>query len=122
MPPEVRGHKFFAGRGRSIKFSPDVGSLARGVRLARRGVAARGARAVNVQREGRRSSMSEGLKAVFIAGGAGTRLWPLSRESRPKQFHALADDGASLMRQTVERVLPVVAASDVWVVTGERYV
>ncbi|MCA1614848.1 MAG: mannose-1-phosphate guanylyltransferase [Acidobacteria bacterium] len=64
--------------------------------------------------------MSEGLKAVFIAGGAGTRLWPMSRESRPKQFHALAGE-ASLMRQTVERVLPVVAASDVWVVTGERY-
>jgi mannose-1-phosphate guanylyltransferase/mannose-6-phosphate isomerase len=64
--------------------------------------------------------MAEGLKAVFIAGGAGTRLWPLSRESRPKQFHALAGE-ASLMRQTVERVLPVVAASDVWVVTGGRY-
>ncbi len=65
--------------------------------------------------------MAEGLKAVFIAGGAGTRLWPLSRESRPKQFHALAGD-VSLMRQTVERVLPIVHASDVWVVTGERYV
>ncbi|HEX8282714.1 MAG TPA: sugar phosphate nucleotidyltransferase [Pyrinomonadaceae bacterium] len=65
--------------------------------------------------------MSEGLKAVFIAGGAGTRLWPLSRESRPKQFHALAGE-VSLMRQTVERVLPVVAASDVWVVTGARHV
>jgi mannose-1-phosphate guanylyltransferase len=65
--------------------------------------------------------MAEGLKAVFIAGGAGTRLWPLSRESRPKQFHALAG-GESLIRQTVERVLPVVPARDVWVVTGERYV
>ncbi|HEX8686423.1 MAG TPA: sugar phosphate nucleotidyltransferase [Pyrinomonadaceae bacterium] len=64
--------------------------------------------------------MPEGLKAVFIAGGAGTRLWPLSREARPKQFHALAGE-ASLMRQTVERVLPVVEARDVWVVTGERY-
>jgi mannose-1-phosphate guanylyltransferase len=64
--------------------------------------------------------MAEGLKAVFIAGGAGTRLWPLSREARPKQFHALAGD-VSLMRQTVERVLPVIPASDVWVVTGERY-
>ncbi|HEX8686911.1 MAG TPA: sugar phosphate nucleotidyltransferase, partial [Pyrinomonadaceae bacterium] len=65
--------------------------------------------------------MAEGLKAVFIAGGAGTRLWPLSRGPRPKQFHALAG-GASLMRQTVERVLPIIGASDVWVVTGERYV
>jgi mannose-1-phosphate guanylyltransferase len=65
--------------------------------------------------------MSKGLKAVFIAGGAGTRLWPLSREGRPKQFHALAGR-ESLMRQTVERVLPIIDASDVWVVTGERYV
>jgi mannose-1-phosphate guanylyltransferase len=65
--------------------------------------------------------LSEGLKAVFIAGGAGTRLWPLSRAGRPKQFHALAGE-ASLMRQTVERVLPVIDARDVWVVTGARYV
>lgn len=65
--------------------------------------------------------MGEGLKAVFIAGGAGTRLWPLSREASPKQFHALAGE-ASLMRQTVERVLPVIPAEDVWVVTGARYV
>lgn len=63
----------------------------------------------------------EGLRAVFIAGGAGTRLWPLSRAGRPKQFHALAGK-ASLMRQTVERVLPVIDARDVWVVTGARYV
>src|SRR5829696_8370263 len=65
--------------------------------------------------------MGEGLQAVFIAGGAGTRLWPLSRGARPKQFHALAG-GESLMRQTVKRVLPVIPASDVWVVTGARYV
>jgi mannose-1-phosphate guanylyltransferase len=63
----------------------------------------------------------EGLKAVFIAGGAGTRLWPLSRGARPKQFHALAGE-SSLMRQTVERVLPVIPARDVWVVTGASYV
>jgi mannose-1-phosphate guanylyltransferase len=61
------------------------------------------------------------MKAIFIAGGAGTRLWPLSREGRPKQFHALAGK-ASLIRQTIERVLPVVSGADVWVVTGERYV
>ncbi len=65
--------------------------------------------------------MGEGLKAVFIAGGAGTRLWPLSRGRSPKQFHALAGE-SSLMRQTVERVLPVIDARDVWVVTGARYV
>lgn len=59
--------------------------------------------------------------AVFMAGGSGTRLWPLSREDNPKQLHALIGE-QSLMTQTVERVLPIVAASDVWIVTNASYV
>jgi mannose-1-phosphate guanylyltransferase len=59
--------------------------------------------------------------AVFMAGGSGTRLWPLSREDNPKQLHALIGD-ESLMTQTVARELPLVPASDIWIVTNERYV
>ncbi len=40
---------------------------------------------------------------AIMSGGAGTRLWPLSTEARPKQFHALGGD-ASLFAQTVRRV------------------
>lgn len=40
---------------------------------------------------------------VIMVGGAGTRLWPLSRRARPKQFHALLG-GETLLRTTVERV------------------
>lgn len=58
--------------------------------------------------------------ALFMAGGSGTRLWPLSREDNPKQLHALVGD-KSLMTQTVERVHPLVAAKDVWIVTSARY-
>ncbi|HEX8097693.1 MAG TPA: sugar phosphate nucleotidyltransferase, partial [Pyrinomonadaceae bacterium] len=58
--------------------------------------------------------------ALFMAGGSGTRLWPLSREAHPKQMHALVGE-KSLMTQTVERVRPLVPAEDVWVVTGERH-
>jgi mannose-1-phosphate guanylyltransferase len=47
------------------------------------------------------------LYAVILAGGSGTRFWPLSRERRPKQFLALGGD-RSLLRQTVERLLPLV--------------
>lgn len=42
------------------------------------------------------------ITPVIMVGGAGTRLWPLSRRSRPKQFHALLGD-RSLLRTTAER-------------------
>jgi mannose-1-phosphate guanylyltransferase len=58
------------------------------------------------------------MKALFLAGGAGTRLWPLSRVDRPKQLHALIGD-RSLITQTVERVGDVIAPEDVWIITGE---
>jgi mannose-1-phosphate guanylyltransferase len=58
--------------------------------------------------------------ALFMAGGSGTRLWPLSRESNPKQLHALVGP-KSLMTQTVERVAPLIAPNDVWIVTGRNY-
>ncbi|HZI16980.1 MAG TPA: sugar phosphate nucleotidyltransferase [Pyrinomonadaceae bacterium] len=61
------------------------------------------------------------MKALFIAGGAGTRLWPLSRNERPKQFHALAGE-SSLLAQSIERVRPLVRAEDTWVVTAARHV
>lgn len=59
--------------------------------------------------------------ALFMAGGSGTRLWPLSRESNPKQLHALVG-AQSLIAQTVERVLPIIAPNDVWIVTSRKYV
>ena len=54
---------------------------------------------------------------VILAGGSGTRFWPRSRRARAKQVLAL--DGASTMiQQTLERLLPLAAASDVWVITN----
>jgi mannose-1-phosphate guanylyltransferase len=60
------------------------------------------------------------MKALIIAGGTGTRLWPLSREDRPKQLQPLIGD-ESLIAQTVRRILPAVRREDLWVVTGSRY-
>ena len=48
--------------------------------------------------------MSTPLLPVIFCGGSGTRLWPLSRESYPKQFLALHGDGISMLQKTVERL------------------
>jgi len=58
------------------------------------------------------------LHAVIMAGGSGTRFWPASRRSRPKQLLSLVG-GVPLIRTTVDRVLPLVPAERIWVVTTE---
>ncbi|REC94290.1 mannose-1-phosphate guanylyltransferase/mannose-6-phosphate isomerase [Kushneria indalinina] len=44
------------------------------------------------------------LFPVIMAGGSGTRLWPLSRPHYPKQFIALTDEGESMLQQTIKRL------------------
>ena len=58
------------------------------------------------------------MRILLLAGGGGTRLWPLSTEEQPKQFLALLS-GKSLLRETYERLLPL--SRDVYVATGARY-
>jgi mannose-1-phosphate guanylyltransferase len=65
-------------------------------------------------------SFSE-LWAVVMAGGAGTRFWPLSRRGRPKQLLALTGD-RSLLAASVERLAPLVPAERTLVVTGRDVV
>jgi mannose-1-phosphate guanylyltransferase len=60
------------------------------------------------------------MYAVIMAGGGGTRLWPLSRRARPKPFLPLID-GRSLLQGTVSRLRPLILPDDVYVVTEERY-
>jgi mannose-1-phosphate guanylyltransferase len=54
---------------------------------------------------------------VIMAGGRGTRFWPLSRTDRPKQLQALAS-GQSLLRETYDRVAPLVGPERVLVITS----
>jgi mannose-1-phosphate guanylyltransferase/mannose-6-phosphate isomerase len=59
----------------------------------------------------------EHLNAVILAGGSGTRLWPLSTPSFPKQFLPLPS-GQSMIQETLERVAPLVTPEQSWIVTG----
>jgi len=59
---------------------------------------------------------------VIMAGGIGSRLWPLSTPERPKQFIDILGVGKSLIQLTVDRFLPVCSPDRFWVVTSERYV
>ena len=52
--------------------------------------------------------MSADLWAVVPAGGAGTRLWPLSRAGSPKFLHDLTGSGRSLLQETADRLTPLV--------------
>ncbi len=59
------------------------------------------------------------LKALIMAGGQGTRFWPLSREQYPKQLLKLGGK-ITLLQQTVERLDGLIGPDDVYVVTGPR--
>jgi len=59
-----------------------------------------------------------GMRILLLAGGGGTRLWPLSTEDRPKQFLPLLSE-KSLLRETYERVLPL--SADVFVATSAKH-
>ncbi len=58
--------------------------------------------------------------ALIMAGGGGTRLWPMSRASTPKQFLPLVED-ESMFRVSVTRLAPLFTPDRIYVVAGERY-
>jgi len=64
--------------------------------------------------------MKNALKAVVLAGGSGSRLWPLSRQQLPKQFLNL-NGVDSMLSATISRLAPMIPQDDVWVVTGESH-
>jgi mannose-1-phosphate guanylyltransferase len=60
------------------------------------------------------------LHAIILAGGSGTRFWPLSRAKKPKQFLALVT-GKALIAETFLRAEPLVTAARIWVVCGQAH-
>ena len=55
---------------------------------------------------------------VILAGGRGTRFWPLSRRKRAKQLLAL-DGKQTMIQQTISRLLPLAPAKKLWIITNE---
>ena len=59
--------------------------------------------------------------AIVMAGGSGTRLWPLSRRETPKQLLALLGE-SSLLQQTVQRLSGMLGPRDIYVITSDAHV
>ena len=61
------------------------------------------------------------ITALIMAGGEGTRFWPLSRKDNPKQFLKLNDDQKTMLQETVERIKELVPIEQVFIATNEVY-
>ena len=58
---------------------------------------------------------------VILAGGAGSRFWPVSSECKPKQFLDILGCGRTLIQLTVDRFKGLVPDENIWVVTAADY-
>ena len=66
--------------------------------------------------------MSKHHYVAIMAGGIGSRFWPMSRTNHPKQFLDVLGTGKTLIQQTFERYIKVVPPENVYVVTSQEYV
>lgn len=58
---------------------------------------------------------------VIMAGGQGTRLWPMSRQDRPKQLFELVSH-QTLLQDTIERLLPTFSLDQIYIATNQKYI
>ncbi|MDR3254987.1 MAG: mannose-1-phosphate guanylyltransferase/mannose-6-phosphate isomerase [Synergistaceae bacterium] len=68
-----------------------------------------------------RREMPKDLYALILAGGSGTRLWPLSREEMPKQFLAVCGSETTLLQQTATRLQKLTGADRIRVITSGKW-
>jgi len=65
--------------------------------------------------------MNKNNYCVIMAGGIGTRFWPISRTSHPKQFIDILGTGQTLLQQTYNRFIRVCKKENIYIVTNEIY-
>ena len=64
---------------------------------------------------------NENHYVIIMAGGIGSRFWPMSRSEFPKQFHDILGRGKSLIQETFERFASFIPEQNIYVVTNDRY-
>lgn len=62
------------------------------------------------------------LYCIIMAGGIGSRFWPMSRQQKPKQFLDILGTGKSLLQQTVDRFEQLIPRQNIYIVTNKSYV
>lgn len=65
--------------------------------------------------------MNKNYYGIIMAGGIGTRFWPVSTEDFPKQFHDLLGSGQTLIQKTFERLSRFIPKENIRILTNERY-
>lgn len=65
--------------------------------------------------------MNKNYYAVIMAGGVGSRFWPVSTPDNPKQFHDMLGTGESLIQQTFNRLSTLIPSEQILIATNQRY-
>ena len=65
--------------------------------------------------------MNKDYYAILMAGGVGSRFWPVSTTDFPKQFHDMLGSGETLIQKTFSRLSKLIPAENIFILTNERY-
>ncbi|GAA4805559.1 mannose-1-phosphate guanylyltransferase [Litoribaculum gwangyangense] len=65
--------------------------------------------------------MNKNYYAILMAGGVGSRFWPVSTEDFPKQFHDMLGTGDTLIQKTFHRLAHLIPTENIYILTNERY-
>ena len=65
--------------------------------------------------------MNSNYYAILMAGGVGSRFWPVSTQQYPKQFHDLLGSGETLIQKTFNRLKRFIPAENIFILTNEIY-
>ncbi|NCP53375.1 MAG: mannose-1-phosphate guanylyltransferase, partial [Flavobacteriales bacterium] len=65
--------------------------------------------------------MNKNYYAILMAGGVGSRFWPVSTEAFPKQFHDMLGTGDTLIQKTFKRLAKRIPQENIFILTNKRY-
>ena len=65
--------------------------------------------------------MNKNYYAILMAGGVGSRFWPVSTQGYPKQFHDMLGTGETLIQRTFNRLAKLIPSENIFILTNEKY-